>query len=385
MANINSILLANYKLESAGACNIVVDSKILQKKGKQIFVKLEKGHVVYYYKDSEKVGDMTTKVELENFGNELQKMLESNIFCGIPAFSIPADESSLSIKVDSSLHLIFIETPLYSQIRRLLTTRPYAMRKIRINTSKGVYELTAEETIRYIEAFKEHSCINFMHVVYSTRFLNKISKMKGGSFYSLLKVFIPILIETEYLYNPLTDNPDFDFRETNLYKKAVEMNRIKEVLPGGALRATLMTHLEICELLGMTHFMRFTPTFLYKFMIGSFYAGKGLFPNTAVKVYALPEDYYLPPKLKRAYKPEDFLECLQEYKKLMDKSKEDGDNQKAQECEELLNYLRNYNEVDTLRWHISQDFSKLTRFGITSLDEKITQTDMYDYLRVAKF
>lgn len=384
MAKIDDILLANHKLESAGACNLVVNSKILQKKGKQVFVKIEKGHIMYYYKDSEKVGNVATKIELNNFGKELQLALESTMFCGIPAFSIPADESSLTINVDSSLHLVFIETPLYSAIRKLLTTRPYALRKIRLTIDEGVYELSAEETVKYIEAFKEHACINFMHVVYSTRFLNKISKMRGGSFYSLLKVFIPILIETEYLYNPLTDNPDFDFRETKLYKKALEMGRVKEVLPGGALKATLMTHKEICEALDMTHFMRFTPTFFYKFVIGSIYAGKGLFPNTAVKVYALPEDYYLPPKLKRAYKPDEFIECLQVFKQLMDKCKEDGDTEKAKEYEELLNYLRNYNELDTLRWHIAQDFSKLVRFGITSLDEKITQTDMYDYLRIAK-
>ena len=385
MVNIDKILLGNYKLESAGACNIVINSKILQKKGKQIFVKIEKGNVIYYYKDSEKVGNISKKVELQNYGDTIQSMLESDVFCGVQAFRIPADEYSLSVKVDPSLHLIFIETPLYSAIRKLLTNRPYSLRKIRLSSGAETYDLSPEEISRYVEAFKENACVNYMHVVYSTRFLNKISKMKGGSFYGLLKVFIPILIETEYLYNPLTDNPDFDFRETSLYKKAVEMDRVKEVLPGGALKATLMTHREICEAIGMTRFMRFTPTFLYKFMIGSFYTGKGLFPNTAVKVYALPEDYFLPQKLKRAYRPEDFLSCLQEFKELLDRSKANGDTEKAKEYEELIGYLRNYNEVDTLRWHISQDFSKLTRFGISALDEKITQTEMYDYLRVAKF
>lgn len=383
MAKIDEILLSDHRLESAGACNIVVNSKILQKKGKQIFVKVDKGNVFYYYKDSEQVNGVTKKVELDNYGTALQKELESNIFCGVEAQYIPADESSITVMIDSSLHLVFIETPLYSAIRKLLTTRPFSLRKLRMTIDSSIYELSTEETMKYVEAFKEYSCANYMQVVYSTRFLNKISKMRGGSFYGLLKVFVPVLIETEYLYNPLTDNPDFDFRETNFYKRAIEMGRVKEVLPGGALTATLMTHLEICEGLHMTRFMRFTPTFLYKMFIGFLYPGKGLFPNTNVKVYALPDDYFLPPKLKRVYRPEDYMMCMKEFLVTLEKYNNSGDKEKAKEYEELLNYMRNYNEVDTLRWHVSQDFSKLLRFGISAMDEKITQTDMYDYLKVA--
>lgn len=385
MAKIDEVLLAQTRLESAGPCNIVINSKIMQKQGKQIFVNLNKGKLNYYYKDAEKIGGIAKKVELDNFGDTLQQELESETFCGVRAVRIPADERSLTVRVDSNLRLVFIETNLYSKIRELVTSGSANRKIITLTTSNGSYTLKAEELMRYIEAFKTYSCANYMQIVYSTRFLNKISKMRGGSFYSLLKVFIPVLIETDYLYNPLTDNPSLNFRQTKLYKKAEEMGRVREVLPGGALKVSLLTHLEICEALEMTHFVRFTPTFLYKFMIGSFYGGEGLFPNTQMKVRALPEEYYLPSKLKRVYTEQDYVDTLLLFKRFLDAARDNKNEEDIKTFTSCLESLRMYNEMDTLRWHISLDFDKMMRFGIRAFDDKITQTDLYDYLRVAKF
>lgn len=345
------------------------------------------GEVCYYVKNSNQETN-SNKIEIPEFGHTIQEFLESKYFFGVEAFSIPISDKNLSVKVDTSMGIIFIESSLYSAIRNLIVERPFTYKVLQITAGSRVEQIPLDKLKQLVAVFKSAANLNFAEVCFTTKFLNLINHAPGilSTFYSVLKTFVPILIETEYLYNPLTDNPDFDFKDTTLYKKALERKRVKEVLPGGALTVSLLTHLEICTELGMHNFMRFTPQFLYKFLIGYIYPENGIFPNANSFIYATSEET-VGTTFEKIYKEYQYVKLVQDVQQQISDPANANNEELQAKLTARVAMLQTYSKVSTLYYLIKTDYHKLTHYSVTAYDNpetKVTVTQINDWLKVAK-
>lgn len=373
---------------SASKCNVVVNGKMMTYGGKRVIMQYNAGEVHYYVKNSARESNNSNKVEIEGFGQTIQDLLESKYFFGVESYAIPISEQNLDVKVDTVMGVIFIESVLYARVRKLITSDPSKYDGLQLSTGTTVVKIPLDKTKELMAAFKSAANVNFAEICFTTKFLNIINHAPGtlGSFYSVLKTFVPILIETEYLYNPLTDNPDFNFKDTTLYKKALEQGRVKEVLHGGALTVSLLTHLEICQELGMSNFMRFTPQFLYKFLIGYIYPENGIFPNANSFIYTTSEET-AGTSFEKVYKEYQYINLVQDVQQQIS----DPDNANNEELQAKLServaMLQTYSRVSTLYYAIKTDYHKLTHYSVTAYDDqdnKVTVTQINDWLKVAK-
>lgn len=385
----DTIMKSNVHFTAANKCNVVINGKMLTYGGKRVIMRYSGGDIHYYVKNSTRGdGGDSNRTEIEGFGKTIQELLESPSFFGVDTFSVPISAQNLDVKVDTAMGIIFIESSLYSAIKNLIMARPFAYRVIQITAGERIEQIPLDTLKKLVSAFKTAANVNFAEICFTTKFLNLINHASGtlGTFYSTLKTFVPVLIETNYLYNPLTDNPDYNFKDTTLYKKAVEKNRVKEVLRGGALTVTLLTQLELCQELGMHNFVRFTPQFLYKFLIGYIYPESGVFPNANSFIYATSEET-TGTKFKRVYKEYQYIALVREVReKMLDPVNVDNDEIQASLSSDL-DMLQTYSKVSTLYYAIKTDYYKLTHYGVTACDNtenKVTVTQLNDWLKVAK-
>ena len=237
------------------------------------------------------------------------------------------------------------------------------------------FELENDEKLKtLIRSFRERAYKNFSSVVFC-RLSNKfISRFYYGqnSFYKILYSFIPVFIYYPHLYNPIFDNPDTSIKHLQLYKLAVEKNRVSGKPDG--LHAYMLTHEEICRACGMTHFMRFTPSFFYELLVGLLNPSLDTFPSVNNKIFVKPDvvDSSLGNKLPRCYSRINYIFELQ-------KCNEQKNDPVAQH---KFDILRQYVEKDSLYYCCERNLKNLFNYGPNVIDPpKITVDTVYAYLQ----
>ena len=349
--------------------SLVLDARFVQRYGKRVYVKLvtnrDGEHTVSYCIKSP---SGVTNIDM---GKELQETVEASSLYGISVEGSCSVRSS-NVNVCTSLQLLLVESCLYQTIKQVACS---STQNVRLQLG-GVMN-AAETTRSLLLAFKNNAFLNYGDLIYGTssnRFLNKLLKVK--KFYSIQKTFVPVFVDYKPLYNPFSDK-NLHIEDTRLYKTAVEKGRFIEV--DEKLSGYLLTHREICECFGMTHFMRFTPNFCYKIFVGLLDASMPGFPNKYSMVMAATanvSEY----GLKRSYSIGEFLK---EKEKLTHASG-DGmlDKDAAARALEALRALDGYREVDTLYEHTMLAYSRLVNVGPTSLDasEDKTLAKIYSYI-----
>jgi len=237
---------------------------------------------------------------------------QSSVFASVvPVTICPAKDDELFLAYDDRTRIIFVETHLYHDLRKHVEddTVPSSMRysvllddsdaKAYANGSFVPEYHTTDAALcnQLLREFVLMSYNNYLQIVYESRFINALFKTAENSFYKIQNTFIPVVMEYAYLFNPLTDrgkrNPyrtHKTVRDTVLYHAALYNQRVlkpsgKIVAPSivisdyieridtylrssseAHLCAPILSHAEICALLGMKTFMRFTPSFLYRFL-----------------------------------------------------------------------------------------------------------------------
>ena len=237
---------------------------------------------------------------------------QSSVFASVvPVTICPAKDEELFLAYDDRTRIIFIETHLYHDLRKHVEngTVPSSMRysvllddddaKAYANGSFVPEYHTTDTTLcnQLLREFVLMSYNNYLQIVYESRFINALFKTAENSFYKIQNTFIPVVMEYAYLFNPLTDRGKRNLYRTNetvrdtvLYHAALYNQRVlkpsgKIVAPSpdisdyieridtylsssgeAHLCAPILSHAEICALLGMKTFMRFTPSFLYRFL-----------------------------------------------------------------------------------------------------------------------
>lgn len=237
---------------------------------------------------------------------------QSSVFASVvPVTVCPAKDDELFLAYDDRTRIIFVETHLYHDLRKHVEdgTVPSSMRysvllddsnaKAYASDSFVAEYHTTDATLcnQLLREFVLMSYNNYLQIAYESRFINALFKTAENSFYKIQNTFIPVVMEYSYLFNPLTDrgkrNPyrtHKTVRDTVLYHAALYNQRVLK--PSGKIAAPsviisdyferidaylsssgeahlcapILSHAEICALLGMKTFMRFTPSFLYRFL-----------------------------------------------------------------------------------------------------------------------
>ena len=370
-------------LEETGvdSLSIILNGKYLLYHSKMVYVKyvrnteLGKNELVYFVKRVEKPREDRVSV----VGYTLAEEIMSKELYGIN-LGIPFGWNDCKITIDQDMSLLIVETGIYSLTRELACLENFStLDKISVSlvdtTNNKPFELENDEKLKtLIRSFRERAYKNFSSVVFC-RLSNKfISRFYYGqnSFYKILYSFIPVFIYYPHLYNPIFDNPDTSIKHLQLYKLAVEKNRVSGKLDG--LHAYMLTHEEICRACGMTHFMRFTPSFFYELLVGLLNPSLDTFPSVNNKIFVKPDvvDSSLGTKLPRCYSRINYIFELQK----CNENKDDPVSQRK------FDILRQYIEKDSLYYCCERNLKNLFNYGPNVIDPpKITVDTVYAYLQ----
>lgn len=369
MMVLTKVLTDLQKFLGGSEYSLIIDGRFATYKASLIYVQTINGYISYYIKTSH--DNVMERVTLSD--HVMQGKYDTTSFCGKHyPFITSATPENLNVIVDPDLRIIFVETFMYKKIRQMVESDTYHDATMLIKSADSM--IPNSVVIDMVNQFKNCSYRNYLETAYTNKFLNRIYKVNGRSFYSVLHCFVPVLIECKYLYNPLTDNPAINFKGTRLYREAEARERRFEALPEGVLTATLATHNEICDSLGMDYMVRFTPQFLYELITGFYNQGNVDFPNLNTKVLRATSrnyaDYGLRPYYSRL-----------QMANIMDSLKQGTE----EHSKEAIEFLESYVESDSLWCGIDKYRLKLIHYGASMLDNKknCTTNALYNYLAKA--
>lgn len=178
------------------------------------------------------------------------------------------DTSGCSIEVDDEFNIIILKSYLYRAFEGLVKKQNEANE----NGKRASYQfefagqlLSTSEINMMLQQFKQKSYKLYGDLIFKDIFKKIMKKVSFGSkdLYQIQGAFIPVYIDYEKAYNPLRYDPVF--KKSRLYRKIFEVGRVRK---GQNFVVYYLTHMEICKALNMKYFMRFTPMFLYNFVIG---------------------------------------------------------------------------------------------------------------------
>jgi len=172
------------------------------------------------------------------------------------------------------------------------------------------------------------------------------------------------------------DDPDNTlFMHTRLMQTAVGNSR--EVVVNNKLRCYMLTHKEICQALNLKRFMRFTPEFLYRVVVGMMRPDLEDFPSKSRKVYVRSSASEVIPGYKACYSVADFEELLTNLAGMASKISSEEERKKIEKELEVLN---GYVNIDSLFYEVDKERGVLSRIGALPVDGSITTELLYSII-----
>lgn len=373
MTNLEEKIINVINATSFKEVAIILDNNYYYHHGKMVYaaVKVLKSgkQILFFYTKNSKSNLEGNEDVVEIIPNAIKHIdnficrtdiLETNVEVIVP----PKAESNYlnysDIRVDTGFGLLFIKSILFYSLEKLLKSDDKSA-----TFRFGERIIPKEELEQLLKLFKREAFLGYKNIVYnqtSTRFLTKFYKY--NKFYSIQRAFIPVFVDYKYLYNPLLAS-DLKVNQTNLFQEALKHNRIIEI--NNSLTGYMLTHLEICKALGMKHFMRFTPTFLFEVFVGLVQPTNGFFPNKINKVMVLPEAVN-----HKFYTVKSFTEYeyKRELEKLAKQYKNTTEETNKSTILDKIAELQKYESRNTLLDCCETHYQKLTSIGSFSLDNK---------------
>lgn len=367
-------LFKSHKDYGATEFTLVYNGVPVKKDNKLVYTKNENG-IKFYIKEAIKNASQKTKKNVYLRPNEVYtlfaKRMTSTKLCGVQTgISLPISKEFFEIKSDADLKYMFIESILYKTIRKLASEDYVGKRVINpINTEETLEPALTNALVR---AFKEESIINYCNVVYAPKIIKKIYKAKP--FYGVLKSYLPVVIECRYMYNPLTDNPAFNIRDYAIYKKAIERGRTFSIVDD-KVSCTMLAHSEVCECLNINGFMRFTPQFLYKLLLSFSDTQNPELPSKSLDLLVAPQNTESLNGLKRVYTKQQYILAYQKLNSNQGAPQENTVNEESTDStdgnatESQLALLKTYTAVNSLMYHLNNEYSKMLRYGLPATFE----------------
>lgn len=330
--------------------------------------------VQFAFRDSSKNVD----VELVTWENDLNTKLSKN-FLSIEDSIVNKIPEGAHVEVNSQWGVAHI----YSNLYHVADT--IARRSTVVDTSSfALNNCTLErvEVNRLINQFTDYQYCVYRDLVYTrtsggSRFINKF--LHNQKLYSVLRAYVPVFVDISFLYNPMLHG-NSRIEESRLYKMAKEKGRYLEIndisSTGSQDRQVsscyLLTHLEICEALGLKNFVRFTPDFLYKLIVGMIRTDLDGFPGTGCESYRIiSKDAVYNTPLKSKYTEERYQAELKSYIDKRNEAIQNGKTDEAEVLEATVNLLVNYTQVDALMIACMESVSGIAAYGAYVLDKDV--------------
>ena len=177
---------------------------------------------------------------------------------------------------------------------------------------------------------------------------------KYNKFYKLFRLYVPVVIESTFMFNPMLQEPRF--LSSELYKMAMERNR-KIVAPSGMV-CYFLTELEVCKALHLHNFTRITPSLFYKVLVGAMRPDIPGFPRVArsdMDIRYVRDRGVYQDSFRNEYTLEQYANLLQEY----------------QESPHDIENLRMFRKVDSLFTMCAREARVLRKYGGYALDQSI--------------
>lgn len=368
MAIIRRALAEEPALSNVSDFLMVINGEIVTMLSVPVYMERSKDNVKFYYLT---LNSYTQKYD-KNVVNSsyIDSYITGNDFCGIHLDRVPQCKmEDLTIYKLMDMKILFIESNLYSEVRKAASLSSDKD----ITFQFGEYSYDSVLSRRIIQAFRDRSWINYFKLVYSSKFINRIYRTYGLSFYSTLRAFIPVLIECKYMFNPLTEIPGASIKDQRFFKEVERPDRKFSIIGNNDLTVQMATHLEVCKALHMKYFMVFTPQLLYQ-MIAGFLSGNQEFPNVRYSVWVTNE---APEGLKKKYTDQGFIALRL---KLTDQAREDP------KARQLLDELSVYTKRDTLYQYLITNRNSILNFGLAQACnvDGVNVDKMYECLAAAE-
>lgn len=303
--------------------------------------------------------------------NNLNTQLSSNKL-GNFIYNGTIPENKINIYVDGSLDYLILEGVLYALAKRLIENN-----QARVGVHLENFQLDVGQVNALLTAFRNISYENYNKFMFSKMQRKIINRcFSKNQFFKIMRAFIPVLIKYKYVYNPLIDDPENTFfMDSLLMKTAIDNKRLITI--NDNLYCYMLTHEEICRSLGLKHFMRFTPGFLYKYVVGLIHPELRGFPNKVRKVWVRPSDVEAFPGYNASYYEGEYDEI---HNNLVQKVLESADDENKTQLSKELLALENYLDITTLYYEIEREKTQLINIGATILDDKVSTDLLYDIL-----
>lgn len=281
-------------------CSILFNAEYFMYSGKQVMCELRKGDaddIDLRFFIKKKTVDGDGRVPYKNGYYTLAAMVRSTKVYG-KDLPIQLDANSFKIKMYPEYKLLAIESLAYvyarelaeEQIKRQKEGTTLNLQSVSIPTTQSI---DPQYLAEFLSNFWSYSRIAYRNFVYCTsnsrdsRFIKTLYKVY--SIYKVMDVFVPVIINSNIIFNPLQDDAVLN---SNLYKMAIERGRKASLTTESAETvAYFLTQEEICRAFHLTRFTRFTASFAYDVFMGLLYPGNNNeFPSLKTSVYHGPVD-----------------------------------------------------------------------------------------------
>ena len=336
--------------------------------------KTDNTELAFYTKARETQGaDSYSKEEpLVHMFGDIKSILLSDRLYGVRVPGVPS-LTKCNVRVCPDNAFLILESQLYSSVKAVIASG-------KDNYSFRFGDITVELDIvrQLVDLFKENAYRTFGELIfspYSRKLLNKL-RNRGKFFYGIQNSFIPVIIDYDKVYNPFKNNPIVE--KTKLYQVAVEKNRCREM---DGVSCYYLTQYEVCKALGMSRFMRFTPSFLYQVFVGLLFPNNTAFPSVNRAVYVANTETG-----KRVMNESNYVKAVQSAMKVLDNPESSEFDRKF--ATDKLNDLNAYEKQSSLLVACQRNQKALSDVGGPGLDHDREKTKSaiayFNYLKEAK-
>lgn len=338
------------KVESSGVHKptILLNGRYLMWQGKQVHIDTGytadgRSHIKYFVRQYNNETNRSEEIVLSSQTFVITRAIGGDFLFDL-RLSVAQDMKNAKIEVNAEYSVVIIESSYYQIGQRLQNAEANA------TVSVGGITISAEEANVLRRVFFENALVNYRDVVYSTT-SNKFAKhlIVHNKFYGIRpNAFVPVFIDLDWLYNPLK-NTELAIEQTRMYKIALDKGRFIE---NHGVSAYFLTHLEICQAFGMSHFARFSPSLWFNMFIGLLQPNNSNFPNKLSKLVLWNSEQRPPAELKKTYNLTEFANVLEKYKDTLNAE------------------LQQYVTVDSLEAYITKEAGAIRTIGATYLDDR---------------
>lgn len=297
---------------------------------------------------------------LDEAETKLQKQLEMKI--DLTGLEFIYDPDYVECAVVQGESIILLKSSVYSLMERALTLESDQALLVGNHRTLTDVEITRLKNMALKWLYTAFGETMYKHYKPITSFA------RYNKFYKLFRLYVPVIIVSNFMYNPLLFEPRF--LNSQLYQMAIQKNR-KITTPTG-MQCYFLTELEVCKALHLKNFTRFTPSLFYRVLVGSLRADIPGFPRVArsdMDVRYVRDAGIYQDGFRNEYTLEQYANLVQQY----------------QDSTMDLENLKMFRRVDSLFTACAHEARILRKYGGYALDnEPVSTGALYRILQEAR-